>query len=349
MPWTSQQLFPRAEQKREAVPTVLITPESMLRVQAPYVTILREGGFDIHYPKNPQLARGLVTDAETIDELRGMDAIIAGGENFNPVVIAALPGLRVIARAGVGYDRVNVPAATQHKVALTITPTANHEAVAEHVFAIMLASAKHVVRDDKRLRAGQWSRQLTQPIRGRTFGLLGLGRIGRSTAIRGVAMGMKVIACETNPNQEFIRSNRIELVDLDTLLARSDYLSLHCPLNDQTRGLVNAAFLAKMKPGSTLVNSARGGLVVEKDLVAALTSGHLRGAALDVFEEEPPRADNPLFALENVVVTPHLAGTDERSLESMGIECAENIVALSKGRWPEGAVVNDELREGWKW
>ncbi len=331
------------------MPTVLITPESMLRVQAPYVTILREGGFDIHYPKNPQLARGLVTDAETIDELRGMNAIIAGGEHFNPAVIGALPELKVIARAGVGYDRVNVPAATKHKVALTITPTANHEAVAEHVFAIMLASAKHVVRDDKNLRIGKWSRQLTQPLRGRTFGLLGLGRIGRSTAIRGVAMGMKVIACETFPNQEFVRSNRIELVDLETLLARSDYLSLHCPLNDQTRGLVNAAFLAKMKPGSTLVNSARGGLVVEKDLVAALTSGHLRGAALDVFEEEPARADNPLFALDNVVVTPHLAGTDENSLENMGIECAESIVALFNGRWPDGSVVNNELREGWKW
>jgi len=321
----------------------------MLRVQAPYVTILKEGGFDIVYPKNPQLARGLVTDAETIEELRGIDAIIASGENFNPAVIAALPQLRVIARAGVGYDRVNVPAATQHRVALTITPTANHEAVAEHVFAILLASAKHVVRDDKRLRAGQWSRQLTQPLRGRTFGLLGLGRIGRSTAMRGAAMGMKVIACETFPNHEFVRSNRIELVDLDTLLARSDYLSLHCPLNDQTRGLVNAAFLAKMKPGSTLVNTARGGLVVEKDLVAALTSGHLRGAALDVFEEEPPPADNPLFALDNVVVTPHLAGTDVSSLENMGIECAENIVALYKGIWPEGAVVNNELRETWKW
>jgi D-3-phosphoglycerate dehydrogenase len=331
------------------VPTVLITPESMLHVQAPYVTILKEGGFDIHYPKNPQLARGLVTDAETIDELRGMNAIIAGGEHFNPAVIAALPDLKVIARAGVGYDRVNVPAATKHKVALTITPTANHEAVAEHVFAIMLASAKHVVRDDKNLRIGKWSRQLTQPIRGRTFGLLGLGRIGRSTAIRGVAMGMKVIACETFPNLEFVRSNKIELVDLETLLARSDYLSLHCPLNDQTRGLVNAAFLAKMKPGSTLVNSARGGLVVEKDLIAALTSGHLRAAALDVFEEEPTRADNPLFALDNVVVTPHLAGTDENSLENMGIECAESIVSLYKGRWPDGSVVNNELRETWKW
>lgn len=321
----------------------------MLGVQAPYVTILKAGGFDIRYPKNPQLARGLVTAEETIAELRGMNAIIAGGEFFTPAVIAALPELRVIARAGVGYDRVNVPAATEHRVALTITPTANHEAVAEHVFAILLASAKHVVRDDKNLRAGQWSRQLTQPVRGQTLGLLGLGRIGRSTAVRGVAMGMKVIAHETYPNQEFVKANRIELVDLDTLLARSDYLSLHCPLNDQTRGMVNAAFLAKMKPGSTLVNSARGGLVVEKDLIAALRNGHLRGAALDVFEEEPTRADNPLFALDNVVATPHLAGTDALSLENMGIECAESIVALHQERWPEGAVVNNELRKGWKW
>ena len=331
------------------MPTVLITPEAMLHVQAPYVTILQAGGFDVRYPKNPLLARGLVTDAETIDEMTGMNAIIAGGENFSPPVIAALPELRVIARAGVGYDRVNVPAATQHRVALTITPTANHEAVAEHVFAIMLASAKHVARDDRNLRAGQWSRQLTQPIRGKTFGLLGLGRIGRSTALRGIAMGMKVIACETFPNQDFIRTNRIELVDLETLLARSDYLSLHCPLNDQTRGLVNAAFLAKMKPGSTLVNSARGGLVVERDLIAALRSGHLRGAALDVFEQEPASADNPLFALDNVVATPHLAGNDSLSLENMGIESAESIVALYQGRWPEGAVVNNELRETWKW
>jgi len=321
----------------------------MLRVQAPYVTILKDAGFEIHYPKNPLLARGLVTDEETISEFRGMNAIIAGGENFSPAVIAASPDLRVIARAGVGYDRVNVPAATRQRVALTITPTANHEAVAEHVFALMLASAKHVVRDDKSLRAGKWSRQLTQPIRGKTLGLLGLGRIGRSTAIRGVAMGMKVIACEMFPNQEFVRTNKIELVDLNTLLARSDYLSLHCPLNDETRGLVNAAFLEKMKPGSTLVNSARGGLVVERDLVAALQSGHLRAAALDVFEQEPPPADNPLFALDNVVVTPHLAGTDASSLENMGIESAQNIVALYQGTWPEGAVVNNELRETWKW
>ena len=321
----------------------------MLRVPAPYVTILRDVGFDIRYPQNPHLARGLVTDEETIREFQGMNAIIAGGENFSPRVIAALPALRVIARAGVGYDRVNVPAATQQRVALTITPTANHEAVAEHVFALMLASAKHVVRDDKNLRSGQWSRQLTQPLRGRVLGLLGLGRIGRSTAVRGVAMGMQVLACETFPNHEFVQANRIELVDLDKLLARSDYLSLHCPLNENTRGLVNQAFLAKMKPGSTLINSARGGLVVERDLIAALQSGHLRAAALDVFEQEPPPADNPLFTLDNVVVTPHLAGTDATSLENMGIESAQNIVSLYQGRWPEGAVVNNELRETWKW
>jgi phosphoglycerate dehydrogenase-like enzyme len=331
------------------MPTALITPESMLRKSAPYVEILRAGGFDIRYPKNPLLARGLLSSEETIDELSVAEAVIAGGEVFSPAVIAALPKLRVIARAGVGYDRVDVPAATARRVAVTITPTANHEAVAEQAFALILACAKDLVIGHKGLLAGQWRRDLTEPIRGKTLGLLGLGRIGRSTALRGIAMKMKVIACEKFPNLEFVKHNGIELVSFDELLARSDYLSLHCPHCDETHHIVNQATLAKMKKGSTLINTARGKLVDERALLAALKSGHLRCAGLDVFEEEPPSKDNPLFAQENVVLTPHLAGNDWLSLENMGIECAQCIVALHQNRWPEGAVVNEDLRGSWKW
>ena len=331
------------------MPTTLITPEVMLHKPAPYVDILRAAGIQIRYPQNPLLARGILSQQETIAELEGVEAVIAGGELFSPAVIAALPKLRVIARAGVGYDRVDVPAATAHRVALTITPTANHEAVAEQAFALILACAKDLVIGHKSLLAGQWRRDLTEPIRGKTLGLLGLGRIGRSTALRGIAMRMKVIACEKFPNLDFVRQHNIELVGFDELLARSDYLSLHCPHCDETHHIINEATLAKMKKGSTLINTARGKLVDENALLAALTSGHLRSAGLDVFEVEPPSKDNPLFALENVVLTPHLAGNDCLSLENMGIECAENIVALYQNRWPEGAVVNDELRPTWKW
>ena len=331
------------------MPTALITPESMLHKPAPYVNILQAGGFEVRYPKNPLLARGLLSQQETIGELSQVEAVIAGGEVFSPAVIQALPKLRVIARAGVGYDRVDVPSATARRVAVTITPTANHEAVAEQAFALILACAKDLVIGHKGLLAGKWRRDLTEPIRGKTLGLLGLGRIGRSTALRGIAMKMRTIACEKFPNLDFVKQNGIELVSFDELLARSDYLSLHCPHCDETHHIMNEATLAKMKKGSTLINTARGKLVDERALLAALTSGHLRCAGLDVFEEEPPPRDNPLFALENVVLTPHLAGNDWLSLENMGIECAQSIVALCQNRWPEGAVVNEELRGSWKW
>lgn len=331
------------------MPTAFITPEHLFANPSPYVEILERNGFAVRYPELRTLARGETGDEVVIANLRDADAVIAGGEQYTSRVINALPKLRVIARAGVGYDRVDVPAATAQRVAVTITPNANHECVAEHALAMMFAAAKNVLAGDRSLREGKWDRVLTEPLRGKTFGILGLGRIGRSLSVRVKALGMKVIAHEVYPNETFVRQQEIELVPLDELLARSDYLSLHCPASAETCGIINRETLAKMKPGSTLINTARGRLVVEADLYEALTSGHLRCACLDVFEQEPPRADNPLFALSNVVLAPHLGGMDKLSLENMGIESAENIVNLHLGRWPLGAVVNAELEGMWKW
>lgn len=331
------------------MPSVLITPEAMRDVPGPYVKILKEAGFEILYPKNPQFARGLCTEEETIAELRVADATIASGEYYSPRVLSALPQLRVIARCGVGYDRVNVPAATARGIPVTITPTSNHEAVAELTLALLFAVTKSMVVNDRHVRAGRWPRKLLEPVRGRVFGLFGLGRIGRSTAVRAAALGMRVIATEAFPQIEFVRSHRIELVDFDTLLARSDFLSIHAPLTEHTLGLFNAKAFAAMKPGSVLLNTSRGKLVVEKDLVEALRNGPLSGAGLDVFEQEPPAPDNPLFELENVVLSPHLAGTDALSLEAMGVEAAQCIAKLYRGEWPTGAVVNDTLQTTWRW
>jgi len=328
---------------------VMISPEAMREQPAPYVDILREAGFTVRYPRDPLFTRGLGGEAQTIEELRGCAAVIAGGELFTDAALAALPELRVVARAGVGFDRVDIPACTRRGVVVTITPTANHEAVAEHALALIFAVAKKVVSGDKATRAGRWPRDLLSPVRGQTLGILGLGRIGRSTAVRAKLLGMNVIATETQPVGAFARANAVELVDFETLLARSDYLSIHCPLNEQTRGMFRQEVFARMKPGSVLINTSRGGLVVERDLVAALQTGPLRAAGLDVFEQEPPDPRNPLFALDNVVLTPHIAGTDTRSMEDMGIESARSIVTLSRGGWPEGAVVNEDLRGRWKW
>lgn len=331
------------------MPTVLITPEAFLHQKAPYVDSLTAAGFDIQYPVNPHFTRGLGTEDETIAQLKGISAVIAGGEWLTRKVIEASPQLRVIARSGVGYDRVDIPAATERKVPVTITPTANHEAVAEQAMALLFGLAKQVVQNDARTRAGQWSIGMTAPLRGKTFGILGLGRIGRSTALRAIGMRMKVLACETYPDRDFVEKNGIELVDFNTLLSRSDILSIHCPLNDETRGSINKNVFDRMKPGSILLNTSRGPIVKEADLIEALKSGKLSGAGLDVFEEEPAKADNPLFKLNNVVVSPHVAGIESRAMEDMGIEAADCIIKLHKGQWPAGAVVNDNLRDGWKW
>ena len=331
------------------MPTVLITPENLRDDSSPHVDMLCEAGFEVRYPKDPHFTRGLCSEEDTIEAIRGVDALIAGGEVLTERVLSGLPELRVIARAGVGYDRVDIAAATNRSIAVTITPTANHAAVAEHALALLFAVKKDIVNNDAHTRAGRWNRDLTKPVRGLTMGIFGLGRIGRSMAVRSIALGMTVIATEMYPDERFVGAHNIELVDFQTLLARSDVISIHCPLSDETRGIFNRGSFAKMKPGSVMINTARGEIVVETDLLDALKNGPLSAAGLDVFEVEPVTPDNPLFALDNVVVTPHNAGNDERASQDMGIEAAECIIKLHRGQWPDGAVVNDELKGRWTW
>jgi D-3-phosphoglycerate dehydrogenase / 2-oxoglutarate reductase len=331
------------------MPVALITPEEMIRNPGPEAQILREAGFEVRYPADTTFTRGLGGEDETVRTVKGVNALLAGGEWLTEKVFASVPELRVVARAGVGYDRVDIAAATRHSVPITITPTANHEAVAEHTLALLFGVTRLVALNDRTLREGKWVRRVLHPVRGRTMGLVGLGRIGRSTATRCAALGMKVIAYDVAPDRGFVSQHGIELVSLDALLKQADFVSLHCPLSDETRGLMNAAAFAKMKPGSVFINTARGGLVVESDLIAALQSGHLGGAGLDVFEKEPSDPKNPLFKMDQVVVAPHLGGGDTQSIADMGAEAARCAVALYRGQWPDGAVVNDSLKNGWRW
>jgi phosphoglycerate dehydrogenase-like enzyme len=329
-----------------AMPRVFIGPEVFFQVPGPHVELLRSAGFDVAYPPRKV---GLQGEEETISHLRNVVAVIAGGEYFTPRVFENLPKLRVVARAGVGYDRVNVPAASRHGVVVTVTPTANHEAVAEHTFALVLDLAKWVTRQDKLVRAGTWSDVPLAPLRGKTLGLVGLGRIGKSVALRARAFRMNVIAHDTAADEAFARENDIEIVDFPTILARSDYVSLHVPLCDQTRHIMNIETFSKMKPGSFLVNTSRGGLVDETALVAALEAGWLAGAGLDVFAHEPIPARHALLKYDTVVLTPHRAGGDVQSNQDMALEAAQTIIDLAQGRWPDAAVVNPDIRPGWKW
>jgi phosphoglycerate dehydrogenase-like enzyme len=244
---------------------------------------------------------------------------------------------------------VDVPAATRHSVAVTITPDGNHQAVAEHAMAMLLAVARSVVSNAIDTRQGNWRRRsIMIPLRGKTLGIVGLGRIGRSTAVRAGAFGMRLLAHETFPDLEFVEANNVELVDLDTLLSQSDFVTLHTPMSPETQEIINRKSLARMKRGSVLINTARGGLVNEADLLEALTSGHLAGAGLDVLVVEPPPPNHPLLALDNVIVSPHVSALDEQAIKDMALGAAENILDIYRGQWRLAGLLNPEVKNTWK-
>ncbi len=323
---------------------VLIAPATLAGIEASFLQTLRGAGFELVFPKR----QAQLVEAELLEALQGVKATIAGSEPYTRRVLDAHPQLRVIARAGVGYDAVDVAAATDHGVAVTITPNTNQDSVAEHTFAMILALAKNIVPQHLGTVAGKWPRKANLPLRGRTLGIAGLGRIGKAVAVRGHCFGMKLLTYEPYPDFAFIDKYGIRLVSFDELLAESDYLSLHMPATAESRRLINRHTLAKMKATAFLVNTARGALVNEADLVEALRAKRLAGAAIDVFEEEPP-GDHPLFHMENVVVTPHAAGVDLQSRDDMAESAAQAIVSLSRGNWPGEKVVNPEVRRKFNW
>jgi phosphoglycerate dehydrogenase-like enzyme len=328
------------------MPKVLITTEAVRKRPGPHLALLEQAGYSYDYPER----NVLLTEDETISAMQGCVASLAGSEPYTDRVFGALPELRVVSRNGVGYDRVDTAAATRHGVAVTITPDANHQAVAEHAMGLMLAVARSIVKYSADTRQGLWRRgNMHLPLRGKTLGIVGLGRIGRSVAQRAAAFGMRLVACEKFPQAEFVRQYAIEIVPLEALLAASDYVTLHTPMGADTRELICARTLALMKRGSVLINTARGGLVNEADLAAAIESGHLAGAGLDVLASEPPPPNHPLLLLENVVVTPHIASFDTQGVEDMSMGAARNIVDILAGRWPDGgALVNPEVKAAWR-
>ncbi|GAC1466747.1 MAG: hydroxyacid dehydrogenase [Isosphaeraceae bacterium] len=327
------------------MPCVLIMPTPLRHRPGRYRELLKEAGFTAIDP--PGLHR--LSEAELIEALPGADALLAGGDPVTARMIEAAPRLRAIARAGVGYESVDLATATSREIAVAITPGANHESVAEQTLALILALTRDILGNDRVVRGGGWERRPVRPLRGTTLGVVGFGRIGRSVAARALALGMKVLAFDRNRDQQRARGPEFPRVELDELLGASDVVSLHLPLSTETRGLFDRRAFARMRPGSYLINTARGGLVVEDDLFESLASGHLAGAGLDVLVEEPPSRDNRLLSLPNVVFSPHIAGVDTTALEDMAEQAARVMIDLYQGLWPEGCVINQELRPGWKW
>jgi D-3-phosphoglycerate dehydrogenase len=329
------------------MPKVMIVPRELAKFSHKFRDVFDAAGLEV--VALPPAEANLPTEDELLVALKGVEAVIAGSEPYSPKVLAANPQMRVIARSGVGYDAVDLEAATKTGAAVCIAPGTNQGSVAEHAFALILAFTRHIPARHGALASGKWNRLMSVPLRGKTLGLAGLGRIGKAVATRAAAFEMKVIAYDPVCDEGFCKMHGITLVSFEQLLAESDFLSLHLPLMPSTKHVINRNTIAKMKPGAVLVNTSRGGLVCEADLVVALKEGKLAGAALDVFEEEPTPADNPLRFLPNVVLTPHAAGVDVKSLEDMARSAAEAIASLWRGEWPAEKVVNPEVRATFRW
>jgi len=252
--------------------------------------------------------------------------LVRSAVDVNAGLLEHAQKLKVIGRAGVGVDNIDLEAATRLGIAVMNTPGANAVAVAEHTFALMLALARHIVRADVTTRGGKWEKKSMQgtELRGKTLGIVGLGRVGLEVARRARAFNMEMVAHDPFVSASVVRELGIKLASLDEVYAVADYLSLHVGLTPQTASMINAESLKKMKKGVRLVNCARGELIDDAALAAALQSGYVAGAALDVFTEEPPKG-SPLLALENVIATPHIAGSTHEAQDAVGMQIARQV------------------------
>ncbi|MDP7538912.1 MAG: phosphoglycerate dehydrogenase [Alphaproteobacteria bacterium] len=285
-----------------------------------------------------------------VDEAPGLDAgtlleriadcdglAIRSATKVAAEVLAAAKQLRVVGRAGIGVDNVDVPAATANGVVVMNTPFGNSVTTAEHAVAMMMALARRIPQADASTRSGKWekSRFMGVELAGKTLGLIGCGNIGSIVADRAQGLKMRVIAYDPYMSGERAAELALEKVEFDALLARADIISLHTPLSDSTRNILDAAALAKTRKGVRIVNCARGGLVNEADLAAAIETGHVAGAALDVFETEPV-GESPLFAFEQVIATPHLGASTSEAQEKVAVQVAEQMADYLL----DGAVTN---------
>ena len=266
-------------------------------------------------------------EAELVKRIGAYDGLaVRSATKVTAPVLAQGTGLKVVGRAGIGVDNIDVAAATQHGVVVMNTPGGNTITTAEHTLALLFALARRIPAADRSTQSGKWekSRFMGVELTGKVLGIIGCGNIGAVVAERALGLRMRVVAYDPYLSEDRARDLGVEPVALDELLARADFITLHVPLTDQTRGIIDAEALAKTKQGVRVINCARGGLVVEDDLKAAIESGQVAGAALDVFMEEPAR-DNSLFGMEQVVATPHLGASTTEAQEKVAVQIAEQM------------------------
>ena len=303
---------------------VFISTTSFAEYDKKPLELLRSAGFEVIL--NPYKRK--LKPEEIVALASDCDGIIAGVEQITEEVLRSLPKLKAISRCGVGLDNVDLEAAEKRGILISNTPNAPSQAVAELTIALILNLLRKVSLSDRRVRNGQWKKEMGQLISGKTVGIIGLGRIGKRVTELLKSFEVKILASEPNPDKKWVRKNKINLVSMDELLKESDIVTLHIPYTEQNRNLINSERLKIMKRGAILINTSRGGLIDEMALYQALKSGHLGGAALDVTEVEPYQG--PLTELDNVIITPHIGSYAVEARIQMETEAAMNLIRMLK-------------------
>jgi D-3-phosphoglycerate dehydrogenase / 2-oxoglutarate reductase len=303
---------------------VLVTCPPMQRTASEWMPRFDALGIEVRLP---ELVQQLST-AELLRQLPQVDGMIAGDDQLTAEVLdGAGSRLRVISKWGIGLDAIDLVAAERLGIRVTNTPDTFGEEVADVAIGYLILLARQLHRIDRSVREGEWAKPQGVSLAGRTLGIVGLGSIGRAVARRGIAMGMRVIGHEILPSSaEHAAALGVGVVDLETVIGESDVISLHCPLTEQNRHMIDATRLGQMRAGAFLLNTARGPLIDEAALVEALRSGHLGGAALDVFEEEPLSASSPLIGLEGVILGSHNASNTREAVSRVNELAIENVL-----------------------
>lgn len=287
-----------------------------------------------------EMKTGLSED-ELIKIIPQYDALVVrSGTKVTPKIIEAGKNLKIIGRAGVGVDNVDIPTATKNGVIVVNSPEGNTVAAAEHTWAMLLTMSRQIPQAHGKLKGGLWDKKSFKGVEvlNKTLGVIGLGKIGRRVASYALGMGMRVIAADPFVTEEYAKSIGVELKDLEVVIKESDFITFHIPKTKETAHLVNAETIKKMKKGVRLVNVARGGIIDEDALAEALKSGQVAAAALDVFEKEPLPSDSPLLGLDNIVVTPHLGASTVEAQINVAVDVVEQIIEVLKGGAARSAV-----------
>ena len=309
---------------------VLVTPNSYAKYDPQLKIELEAQVGEVIYNRTGKP----LSSAQVADLLPGVDGYIAGVDHIDRDALAAADSLKVIARYGVGVDRVDLAATAEKGIIVSNTPGANAASVAELALGLMLTLARQIPQASSAMRNAEWPRLHGLTLAGKTIGIIGLGTIGKQLAKRLANFDCRIIAYDPYVDHEFIQKYKIDVVLLDDLIAQADFISLHLPVLPETRAMVDQEFINAMKTGSFLINTARGELIVEDALIEGLKSGHLRGAALDAFSKEPPDHDNPLLAMPQVICSPHLGAQTDGAANMMGRMALNECLRVLKGEKP---------------